>query len=261
MALVSEGRRLRILGVPVDAVGMDQTVAWVEQRIASRQPGRHLCVNAANVVRAHDDPRYLALLERGDLIGSDGQPFVWAARLLAQPLPERVAGIDLMERVLRRARESGWRIYLLGARAHVVTRLGERLRAEGLDVVGVRDGYFAPEEEAAILTEIRRSDADVLFVGMPTPAKERIVVAGPEATGVPVCVGVGGSFDVLAGVLRRAPLRMQRLGLEWLFRLAQEPRRLIGRYAVTNTRFIVLVVRAMARRARARASRAPDNLE
>jgi N-acetylglucosaminyldiphosphoundecaprenol N-acetyl-beta-D-mannosaminyltransferase len=250
MALVSEGRRLRILGVPVDAVDMDGTLAWVEQRIAAREPGRHLCVNAANVVRANDDPHYRALLERGDLIGSDGQPFVWAARLLGQQLPERVAGIDLMERVLLRARESGWRIYLLGAREQVVTRLGERLAAEGLHVVGVRNGFYLPEEEPAVLADIRRSGADVLFVGMPTPAKERIVVAGPESTGVPVCIGVGGSFDVLAGELRRAPVTMQRLGLEWLFRLVQEPRRLFGRYAVTNTRFIALVGWAMVRRLR-----------
>ncbi|MEQ7009138.1 WecB/TagA/CpsF family glycosyltransferase [Actinopolymorpha sp. B17G11] len=250
MALVSEGRRMRILGVPVDAVDMHETLAWVEERIAARGPGTHLCVNAANVVRANDDPDYLALLERGDLVGSDGQPFVWAARMLGQPLPGRVAGIDLMEQVLRLARDAGWRIYLLGGREHVVTRLGERLRAEGVQVAGLRNGYYAPEEEPAILAEIRRSAADVLFVGMPTPAKERVVVAGPESTGVPVCIGVGGSFDVLAGELRRAPVTVQRLGMEWLFRLAQEPRRLFGRYAVTNTRFIALVVRDVVRRLR-----------
>jgi N-acetylglucosaminyldiphosphoundecaprenol N-acetyl-beta-D-mannosaminyltransferase len=250
MALVSEGRRLRILGVPVDAVDMRETLAWVEDRIATRQPGRHLCVNAANVVRANDDPDYLALLERGDLIGSDGQPFVWAARMLGQPLPERVAGIDLMEQVLRRARASEWRVYLLGGRHHVVTRLAERLRAEGVQIAGVRNGYYAPEEEPAVLEEIRRSAADVVFVGMPSPAKERVVVAGPEATGVPVCIGVGGSFDVLAGELRRAPVTVQRLGLEWLFRLVQEPRRLFRRYAVTNTRFVALVAREVPRRIR-----------
>lgn len=250
MALVSEGRRLRILGVPVDAVDMRETLAWVEDRIATRQPGRHLCVNAANVVRANDDPDYLALLERGDLIGSDGQPFVWAARMLGHPLPERVAGIDLMEQVLRRARDAEWRVYLLGGRHHVVTRLAERLRAEGVQIAGFRDGYYTPEEEPAVLDEIRRSAADVVFVGMPSPAKERVVVAGPEATGVPVCIGVGGSFDVLAGELRRAPVTVQRLGLEWLFRLVQEPRRLFRRYAVTNTRFVALVAREVPRRIR-----------
>ncbi|REF36414.1 N-acetylglucosaminyldiphosphoundecaprenol N-acetyl-beta-D-mannosaminyltransferase [Thermasporomyces composti] len=251
MALVSRDRRLRVLGVPVDAVGMSDTLAWVEHRISTREPGTHLCVNAANVVRAHDDPEYLALLERGDLIGCDGQPFVWAARMLGHPLPERVAGIDLMEEILKRARHTGWKIFLLGAKPHVVERLSARLRAEGVNIAGYRDGYFDRSEEPRILEQIRESGADVLFVGMPTPDKERFIIDGGCLTGVPVCIGVGGSFDVLAGELRRAPRALQRMGLEWLFRLVQEPRRLFRRYAVTNTKFVVLVLRAVLQRPRA----------
>lgn len=247
---------MRVLGVPVDAVDMRGTLEWVEQRVDTRVSGTHLCVNAANVVRAHDDPEYLAVLERGDLIGSDGQPFVWAARILGHPLPERVAGIDLMEQVLARSREVGWRVYLLGGREHIVSRLAERLSAEGVRIAGYRNGYFGPEDETQIWADIRAAETDVVFVGMPTPAKEHFIVDGAAFAGVPVCIGVGGSFDVLAGELRRAPGYLQRLGLEWLFRLAQEPRRLFTRYAVTNTRFLAIVARAMLSRSREpRASR------
>ena len=256
MALVGQDRRMRVLGVPVNAVDMHGTLSWIQQRIDARQSVTHLCVNAANVVRAHDDPAYLALLERADLIGSDGQPFVWAARLLGKRLPGRVAGIDLMEEVLVRARETGWRIYLLGGREHVVSRLAARLRSEGVHIVGVRNGYFGPGEERNVVAAIRRSEADVLFVGMPTPAKERFIVDGLGPTGVPVRIGVGGSFDVLAGELRRAPHLLQRLGLEWLFRLVQEPRRLFARYAVTNARFLGLFARAAFHRCRPRWLRA-----
>ncbi|NYH87601.1 WecB/TagA/CpsF family glycosyltransferase [Actinopolymorpha rutila] len=250
MAVTSVSRRLRVLGVPVDAVDMQGTLNWVEERVASRKSGTHLCVNAANVVRAHDDPDYLAVLERGDLIGSDGQPFVWAARALGQPLPERVAGIDLMEQVLDRSRETGWRVYLLGGRDEVVRRLAGQLSARGVRIVGHRDGYFGPDDASRVWDEVRSADPDVVFVGMPTPTKEHFIIEGAHQAQVPVCIGVGGSFDVLAGDLRRAPAYMQRLGLEWLFRLLQEPRRLFTRYAVTNTRFLALVLRAMVRRTR-----------
>jgi N-acetylglucosaminyldiphosphoundecaprenol N-acetyl-beta-D-mannosaminyltransferase len=250
MALVSEQRRVRVLGVPVDAVDMRGTLEWVEQRVRSRTPGIHLCVNAANVIRAHDDPSYRDLLEQSDLIGSDGQPFVWAARMLGQPLPGRVAGIDLMEQVLQRARDLGWGVYLLGGKNEVVGRLATKLTSDGVKIVGHRNGYFAPEDEPEVIEHIRSSGADVLFVGMPTPMKEQFIARWALKAEVPACIGVGGSFDVLAGDLRRAPATMQRLGLEWLFRLLQEPRRLFVRYAVTNTRFCMLVARAMLQRRR-----------
>lgn len=250
MALVSEQRRVHVLGVPVDAVDMRGTLDWVEHRIRTRNPGTHLCVNAANVIRAKDDPEYAALLEKSDLIGSDGQPFVWASRLLGEPLPGRVAGIDLMEQVLDLARKNGWGVYLLGGQNHVVGRLAAKLSAEGIRIVGHRNGYFTSDDEEGVIEHVRQSGADVLFVGMPTPAKEKFILHWAGVAAVPVCIGVGGSFDVLAGDLRRAPASMQRLGLEWLFRLLQEPRRLFVRYAVTNTRFTMLVLQAMLRRRR-----------
>lgn len=248
--MTESGSRIRLLDVPVDPIGMQQTLDWVAERIASGEHGTHLCVNAANVVRAHADPEYRELLERTTVIGADGQPMVWASRLLGRGLPERVAGIDLMERVLDTAVERGWRVFLLGARSEVVQRLADQLRARGIEIVGAHDGYFDTEDAEDLIEEIRRSGADVLFVGMPTPTKERFIVERTGKAGVPVCIGVGGSFDVLVGDLRRAPKLMQRLGLEWLFRLFQEPRRLFVRYAVTNTRFVALLLKAMVQRGR-----------
>lgn len=250
MTVVSGSPRLRVLGVPVDTLDMDGTLAWIEERIASGESGTHLCVNAANVVRANDDPEYRELLDQTTVVGADGQPMVWASKMLGKAVPERVAGIDLMERALERAGQAGWRVYLLGASEQVVRRLATQLRAAGVEIVGVRDGYFEAEDEEVLIDDIRRSAADVLFVGMPTPVKERFIVEQVGKAGVPVCIGVGGSFDVLAGDLRRAPALLQRLGLEWLFRLLQEPRRLFVRYAVTNTRFCALVLRAMLQRGR-----------
>lgn len=249
MSLVSrQHRRVSVLGVPVDTLGMDGTLDWVEQRIADGVPSTHMCVNAANVVLANDDPDYRRLLGRADAIGADGQPFIWAARLLGHRLPGRVAGIDLMERLLARARAAGWGVYLVGARGPVVERLADQLTADGVQVVGYRDGYFGLEDGAEVAGEIVKSGADVVFVGMPTPVKEQFIVDHLAPAGVPVAIGVGGSFDVLAGELRRAPRLMQRVGLEWLFRLLQEPRRLFGRYASTNTKFLAMVVRAAFQR-------------
>lgn len=250
MPLVGEGRRIRVLGVPVDVLDMPSTLGWVERQVRTRRPGGHLCVNAANVVRAQEDPEYRALLERCDVVGADGQPFVWAARLLGQRLPERVTGIDLMERVLDRARAADWGVFLLGAQPQIVERLAARLTAEGVRIVGHRDGYFPDCEAGEVAEKIASSGTDVLFVGMPTPVKERFIVEHAAPAGVPACIGVGGSFDILAGDLVRAPRWVQRSGLEWLFRLAQEPRRLFARYAVTNSRFCALVVRTALRQRR-----------
>jgi N-acetylglucosaminyldiphosphoundecaprenol N-acetyl-beta-D-mannosaminyltransferase len=244
----ADGRRVRFLGLPLDPLDMVVTLELITARVDAGEPGAHLGVNAANLVAARDDPAYRADLEAADVVTADGQSVVWGARLFGIDVPERVTGIDLMERLLDRARERKWGVYLLGARTDIVERLARRLASEGVLVAGRRDGYFAPDESPAVAAAVRDSGAALLFVGMPSPQKERFIIGHARPAGVPFSIGVGGSFDVLAGDLRRAPRIMQRLGLEWLFRLLQEPGRLFGRYAVTNTRFIVLMARAALRR-------------
>jgi N-acetylglucosaminyldiphosphoundecaprenol N-acetyl-beta-D-mannosaminyltransferase len=240
--------RARILGVPLDPLSMDETVARVIDHVESGRPGCHMSVNAATLIRALDDPQYMHWLEQADIAGADGQSVVSAAHLLSSHGPDRVTGIDLMERLLGEALARDWSVYLLGARPWVVARLARRLERRGITVAGYRDGYFGEDETNAVLADVRRSGAHLLFLGIPTPRKERFLIEHARPAGVPFSVGVGGSFDVLAGLVRRAPQWMQAHGLEWLFRLAQEPGRLWRRNLTTNTRFVLLVARELVRR-------------
>jgi N-acetylglucosaminyldiphosphoundecaprenol N-acetyl-beta-D-mannosaminyltransferase len=167
---------------------------------------------------------------------------VWALRALGQPVPERVAGVDLMARLLAAAGERRLRVYFLGARPEVVTALVESCQVQypGLEIAGFRDGYFSPDDQLSIVEEIRASGAHMLFVGMPSPFKEIWCERHRQRLDVPVIMGVGGSFDVLAGFIRRAPRWAQEAGLEWFWRLLMEPRKLMKRYLTTNSEFIWL---------------------
>jgi N-acetylglucosaminyldiphosphoundecaprenol N-acetyl-beta-D-mannosaminyltransferase len=233
----------KLLGVPIDSLTMEQALARVEQAIASRTRLLVGVVNAAKLVSMQRDP----LLQRDvlacDLILADGMSVVWASRILGQSLPERVAGIDLMLGMLRHASARGYRLYCLGATADVLASALARIAAEfpGVKIVGRRDGYFSEAEEDEIAELIRRSRPDILLVAMSSPKKERFLGRWGQSLGVPVCHGVGGSFDVLAGKVRRAPESWQRMGLEWLYRAIQEPGRLGKRYLVTNALFCRMV--------------------
>jgi N-acetylglucosaminyldiphosphoundecaprenol N-acetyl-beta-D-mannosaminyltransferase len=239
--------RAEVLGCAIDRLDLSETLDAVEQVIASRRFTQHMSVNAAKLVTMHDDPRMREIIGDCGLVSADGQSVVWASRLLGDPLPARVAGIDLMGALLGLAERRGYRVYFLGARAEVLAAALEQIheRHPQLQVAGARDGYFTDEESPSICTAIRASRADLLFVAMTSPRKEYFLGEHGPGLGVPFVMGVGGSIDVIAGITRRAPLAWQRLGLEWLFRLLQEPRRMFKRYAVTNTRFALLVGRAL----------------
>jgi len=239
-----------VLGCRIDRLTMEETVARCEEIIAAREPRQHVVVNAAKLTMLQRDTRLREIVADAAIVNADGQSVVWASRLLGDPLPERVAGIDLMHRLLERAEERRYRVFVLGARAEVLDEALVRLRERHprLVVAGARDGYFTEAESESVCEEIRASKADVLFVAMSSPKKELWVADNLERTGVPLAMGVGGAIDVVAGVASRAPLWAQRAGLEWLFRLAQEPRRLARRYAVTNARFVALVARELVRR-------------
>jgi N-acetylglucosaminyldiphosphoundecaprenol N-acetyl-beta-D-mannosaminyltransferase len=181
---------------------------------------------------------------------ADGMSVVWALRASGQPAPERVAGVDLVARLLAAAGEQRLRVYFLGARGEVVTALADtaRIRYPGVEIVGFRHGYFGPEDHQTIVEEIRASGAHMLFVGMPTPFKETWCERHRQRLEVPVIMGVGGSFDVLAGFVRRAPRWLQAMGLEWFWRLLMEPRKLWKRYLTTNVEFIWLAGREIVGR-------------
>jgi N-acetylglucosaminyldiphosphoundecaprenol N-acetyl-beta-D-mannosaminyltransferase len=240
-------KRANILGCSIDRLDMAATLAQVEDAIASRQFMQHMAVNAAKLVTMRDDPKLREIIGDCGLVNADGQSVVWASKLLGDPLPERVAGIDLMHALVALAERRGYRVYFLGARAEVLERALDRLRSAypDLQVAGARDGYFTDAEQAEVCAAIQASRPDILFVAMSSPRKEYFLGEYGPRLGVPFVMGVGGSVDVVAGVTRRAPVAWQRLGLEWLFRLLQEPRRMFRRYAVTNARFAYLVGRAL----------------
>jgi N-acetylglucosaminyldiphosphoundecaprenol N-acetyl-beta-D-mannosaminyltransferase len=187
--------------------------------------------------------------ESADLVVADGVPLVWASRLLRGPLPSRVAGVDLMQALLAAAAQEQRRVYFLGAREEVVREVVRRCgeRYPGLVVAGFRNGYFALDEHAALARAIHDAHPDLLFVGMPSPFKETWIHQHAAELEVPFMLGVGGSFDVFAGRIRRAPRWIQQIGMEWGWRLAMEPRKLWRRYLVSNTAFLVRLVGALLR--------------
>jgi len=239
----------RLLGVPIHAATMREVVGLVEESVASRRRLRIGVVNAAKIVRMDRDPLLFQDVASSDLVLADGMSVVWASRLLRAPLPERVAGIDLMLAILERGSARGWRVYCLGASEPVLEAATAEIgrRFPGVVIAGRHHGYFTESEEAEVALDIAASRADVLFVAMTSPRKERFLGRWAVQLPVPVCHGVGGSFDVLAGKVRRAPPAWQRLGLEWLYRVKQEPRRLWRRYLVTNTLFCDLVLSELVR--------------
>jgi N-acetylglucosaminyldiphosphoundecaprenol N-acetyl-beta-D-mannosaminyltransferase len=237
-------RKVHILDVPIACLTMDAVLARVDAAIQRRSRLQIGVVNAAKLVNMRRDRRLKEDVLSSDLILADGASVVWASRVMGDPLPERVAGIDLMMAMLRRAGERGYRVYCLGASQDVLDRAVDRMLAgfPGVDIVGRRNGYFDASEEEAVAREIAAARPDILFVAMTSPKKENFLGQWSPLLGVPVCHGVGGSFDVLAGKVRRAPIAWQRLGLEWLYRVGQEPRRLWKRYLVTNTAFTAMVL-------------------
>jgi N-acetylglucosaminyldiphosphoundecaprenol N-acetyl-beta-D-mannosaminyltransferase len=247
--------RARVLGCEIDRLDMEQTVALCERLIEQGSGAHHVSVNAAKLVAMHDDSRLAEIVGHAEIVNADGQSVVWASRLLRDPLPGRVAGIDLMERLLELAEQRGHRVYILGARDAVLERaLAElRRRHPRLLITGARNGYFDDSESNEICAEIRAARPEVLFVAMSSPRKEYWLAEHGPSLDVPLVMGVGGSIDVVAGHVRRAPRWMQRAGLEWFFRFAQEPRRMGRRYVVTNTRFAAMLGAALVRRTVGRA--------
>jgi N-acetylglucosaminyldiphosphoundecaprenol N-acetyl-beta-D-mannosaminyltransferase len=245
--------RRDLFGTAVDALTMTQAVNRCTEAV---ERGSYLSVgvvNAAKVVAMRKSERLQRAVRECSMVLADGQSVVWASRMLGSPLPERVAGIDLFLQLLDRASRRDYRVYFLGARADVLQQMLAEVsrRYPGLAVAGARDGYFRADEEPDVAAEIRSSGADLLFVGMSSPKKELFVSQWGASTGAGVVHGVGGSFDVLAGLTQRAPRWWQEHGLEWLYRAWQEPVRLGRRYLTTNSSFMAMVAREfMLRRAR-----------
>jgi N-acetylglucosaminyldiphosphoundecaprenol N-acetyl-beta-D-mannosaminyltransferase len=238
-----------VLDVSIHAVSMEQCVALCDDAIASRERLTIGVVNAAKMMKMRSDRLLRDSVVGADLIVADGMAVVWASRILGQRLPERVTGIDLFEELLSLADRKNLSVYLLGAAAEVLEELVRRVRSRfpGVRIAGYRDGYFSDVEAEQVAFDISAAKPDMLFVGITTPKKELFLEAWGPKLDVTICHGVGGSFDVMAGKTSRAPVLWQRLGIEWLWRVVQEPTRMWKRYLVTNGQFIALVAREWIR--------------
>jgi N-acetylglucosaminyldiphosphoundecaprenol N-acetyl-beta-D-mannosaminyltransferase len=243
-----------IAGIPIANLSENETVEFIERLISNGGAHFGAVVNASKLVAANRDAALRRALLDADLITADGMSVVWASRLLGPGLKERVTGIDLFERLVERAADRGFAVYFLGAQEESVRGTVDLLanRYPALRIAGCQNGYFEASDSQSVCEAIRLSSADLLFVALGSPKQEQWIAANLAFTGVRFALGVGGSFDHLSGRAQRAPRWMQRSGLEWLHRLAQEPRRLWRRYLIGNSAFIWLVIRERLRGAPAR---------
>ena len=219
--------RVNILGVDVDAVTMAEAVNVVRRAMDTRAGVMVATANAEMLMRATHDEELRRILNASALVVPDGAGTVWAARHLGHAMPERVAGYDLAQELLRCAPAEGRRVYFFGSAPGVAEKA--KAKAEqlypGIEIVGVRNGFFSPADNAAIIAEIRAARPDLLLVALGVPKQEKWIAAHLAALDVPVAIGVGGTLDVMAGVMKRAPHWMQKAKLEWLFRGLMQPKR------------------------------------
>jgi N-acetylglucosaminyldiphosphoundecaprenol N-acetyl-beta-D-mannosaminyltransferase len=243
--------RAEIFGVPLDLLTMDQTVAECRRLVESGEPAQHVVINAGKAVMMQDVPGLREVIRKCAMINADGQSIVWAGRFLGVPVPERVTGIDLMDRLLKLCAGEGYPVYFLGARQEILDEFTAKAvaRYPKLTIAGTRNGYF--KNDAEVAAQIKASGARLLLVAISSPRKEFFLAENLKDMGPLLAVGVGGSFDVWAGKTKRAPQWMQKAGLEWFYRLVQEPGRMWKRYLVGNSRFVWLVLRERMRGGRA----------
>jgi len=237
--------KIDFLGIPVDALTMQETIDRVNDTIIENKRINHVVINAGKVVLMQNDKELFNSVLSCDIINADGQSIVWAARFLGKYLPARVAGIDLMQELVKLAAEKNYKCFFLGAQEDVINKvvaLYTKMYGSSI-IAGYRNGYFSREDEPKIAREIALSGAQLLFVAITSPRKENFLYKYSDVLStLNFTMGVGGSFDVVAGTTKRAPLWMQNIGMEWFYRFIQEPRRLFKRYLIGNFEFIKLIL-------------------
>lgn len=235
-------QRYPLLNTYVNALTMDETIAYVEEIIEKRIPVQHVVINASRVNLINDDPCLAEIVNACPLINADGSSIVWAAKQLGIPLKERVTGCDLFQELVALAAEKNYKIYLFGAKEEVVSAVKEIFEQKypALQIVGYRNGYFTEADEQDMVADMAASGADMMFVAFSSPKKEYWVHKYLNQLNIPFVMGVGGSFDIVAGKTKRAPVWMQKIGMEWFYRFIQEPRRMWKRYVIGNIKFVLL---------------------
>lgn len=238
--------KIDFLGIPVDSLTMSETISLIDDAIRQNKRINHVVINAGKVVSMQTDKQLFESVVSCDIINADGQSIVWAARFLGKIVPERVAGADLMQYLVQLASDNGYKCFFFGAKEEIVKKVVDIYTEKfGSSVIaGYRNGYFSKEQESEVAKQIAESNAQLLFVAITSPRKENFMYEYREALSkVNFTMGVGGTFDVLAGFTKRAPVWMQEIGMEWFYRLAQEPARMWKRYLVGNSKFIGLVIK------------------
>lgn len=245
-----EIERFNFLGLSFHNLTQAQAIEQLEYFISRKAPHMIFSPTAELIVRAKKDSQLREIYNHSDLLTVDGFVVYYTARLFSKPVREPVSTVRLMFGLLGVAQKKGYRVYLLGAKEEVVNKAAENIKSKypGINIVGWHNGYFDFDKDEKILKDIRDSAADVLFVAMSSPLKEDFIFRNLKKMNVPVCMGVGGSFDIIAGKTRLAPLWISRMGLEWFYRLIQEPGRLFKRYLVTNSAFLWLVLKNLLKK-------------
>lgn len=216
-----------IYGVPVSKLNMKETVSYLVTVVASRKPHQIITANPIMVMSALENPAYMDIMTSAELVVPDGTGVVWAAERVGNPVKERVAGFDLLHELLKTGESYGWRVYLLGSTEEVIRETARRLQMQypGIVIAGFRDGFFRPDADEQVVSEIVSAKPDILFVARGADSQEPWIAKYKLQLAVPIMMGVGGSFDVISGKSRRAPILFQKLRMEWFYRLLKEPTR------------------------------------
>ena len=240
-------KKINFLDIPLDILTMDETINKIDKAIISNKQVHHCVINAGKVVKIQNDEILKESVINSDIINADGMSIVWAVRFLGYKIQERVAGIDLMENLIRLAHEKDYSCFFLGAKEEVVKNVVNHYSVKYSEkiIAGFRDGYFDIDEEKIIIDQIIKSRPNFLFVAITSPKKEIFLNKyKAKLKSVNLIMGVGGSFDVISGEVKRAPLFMQKIGLEWFYRFVQEPVRMWRRYLIGNLKFIIIIFKA-----------------
>jgi len=242
-------QRINFLGSPMDSGTMAKAVAHIESKLLAGEFLQHVVVNVAKLVHMQTDTVLADSVKACDVINIDGMGVVLGARFCGHTVPERVAGVDLFHNLLAMSTKRNFPVFLLGAEEEVVAKTAAKVQQlyPNLTIAGFHHGYFFDnkegDDEEAVVNMIRGSGAKLLFVAITSPKKENFINKWQDKLGVGFVMGVGGTFDIVAGKVKRAPLWMQNYGLEWLYRVIQEPSRMWKRYLVTNTKFVWLILK------------------
>ena len=240
-------RKINFLNIPIDAITMQETLIKIDEAIIDKTQIHHSVINAGKVVLMQNDLYLKESVLSADMINADGQSIVWAARLLDLKIPERVSGIDLMEELVKLSYKKGYKCFFFGASELVVNKLVNIYKGKYSEniIAGYQNGFYDSSQEEEIANKITDSGADMLFVAITSPKKEIFINRyKKKLSNVNFIMGVGGSFDVISGEIKRAPVFMQKMGLEWFYRFIQEPKRMWKRYLIGNFKFVILIIKA-----------------